>query len=129
MTRAGGSVATLPDPWVLDVSRTGTVCLLQGHRPIFWRPTSVRAARLSVMPADRSWKAEATWPAGSNELIPSRDIAIHPNSVFFVALDGGEEAAVSVNFVPKNLDNDAMRVAWLADQGCEAQAEALQRSR
>ncbi|HUZ72331.1 MAG TPA: hypothetical protein VMU87_05045 [Stellaceae bacterium] len=129
VTRSGASVANLPDPWVLDVSRTGTVCLLQDHRPIFWRPSSAQATRLSVMPADRSWKAEATWPAGSNELIPARDIAIHPNSVFFIALGGGEEAAVSVSFVPKDLDNDAMRVAWLADQGCEAQAEALQRSR
>jgi hypothetical protein len=127
VTRSGNSVAALPNPWVLDVSRTGTVCLLQGERPVFWRPVSARAAKLSVMPADRSWLGEAVWPEGSNELIPASDIAIQPDSVFFVALDGGEESAVSVSYVPKDLDNNAMRVAWLADQGCEAQAEALQR--
>ena len=127
VTRAGPAAARLPDPWVLDVSRTGTVCLLQGHRPEFWRPSDAKAVKIDVMPADRSWKAEATWPAGADRLIPSSDIAIHSDSVFFISLDGGEESAVTVSFVPNNLDNDKMRIAWLADQGCEAQAEALLR--
>jgi hypothetical protein len=113
---------------VLDVSRSGTVCLLDGHQAVFWRPAVAKASTLSIMPADRSWKAEATWPAGADRLAVTHDIAIHPDSVFFLSLDGGEEHAVTVSFVPANLDNDPMRMAWLADQGCEAQAEALQRA-
>lgn len=51
-----------------------------------------------------------------------------PILVFFVSFDGGDENALTVSFVPADLNNDPMRVAWLADQGCEAQAEALQRT-
>lgn len=128
VTRAGTTVANLPDPWVLDVSRSGTVCLITGHQAVFWRPAAPKTGVLSIMPADRSWKAEATWPAGSDRLTVSHDIAIHPDLVFFVSFDGGDENALTVSFVPADLNNDPMRVAWLADQGCEAQAEALQRT-
>ena len=129
VTRAGGTVARLPDPWVLDVSRTGTVCLLDGHPAVFWRPSSGKDSVLSLMPADRSWKAETVWPAGSDRLEASGDIAVHADSVFFIAFDAGDEAAVTVNAVPANLASDPMRAAWLADQGCEAQAEALLRNK
>jgi hypothetical protein len=129
VTRAGGSVAVLPDPWLLDVSRTGTVCLLDGHAAVFWRPSTAKASLLSLMPADRSWKAETMWPAGSDRLEATGDVAVHADSVFFIAFDKGEEAAITVSFVPANLDSDPMRAAWLADQGCEAQAEALLRNK
>ncbi len=128
-TRAGGMVSHLPDPWLLDVSRTGTVCLLDGHKAVFWRPAPKKDSLLSLMPADRSWKAEATWPAGSDRLEASGDVAVHPDSVFFVSFDKGEEVAITVSFVPANLDSDPMRAAWLADQGCEAQAEAMLRDK
>ena len=81
------------------------------------------------MPADRSWKAEATWPAGADRLVLASDIAVHDGTVLFVTLDDGEEAAVKVSPVPADLPTAEMRVAWLADQGCEPQAEALLRER
>jgi hypothetical protein len=129
VTRAGGTVSRLPDPWVLDVSRTGTVCLLDGRAAVFWRPSPAKPALFSLMPADRSWKAEATWPAGAERLPATGDLVVRPDSVFFVSFDGGEESAITVNNVPANLDSDPMRAGWLADQGCEAQAEALLRNK
>jgi hypothetical protein len=129
VTRAGGTISRLPDPWLLDVSRSGTVCLLDGKPAVFWRPSPAKDTLLSLMPADRSWKADTMWPAGSDRLEASGDIAVHPDSVFFISFDGGEESAITVNFVPANLDSDPMRAAWLADQGCEAQAEAMLRSK
>lgn len=127
VTRAGGTVADLPDPWLLDISQDGTVCLRAGQPAVLWRADDTKHAILTVMPADRSWEAEASWAAGADRLALSHNIAVHPDSVFFMRLDHGEEHAVTVSYVPNDLDNDKMRVAWLADEGCEAQAEALQR--
>lgn len=129
VTRSAASVSILPDPWVLDISRSGTVCLREGQPAIFWRPSSASAATFSVVPADRTWKAEATWPKGSNRLLASGVLAVQADTVFFVSLDEGDEAAITVNGVPDDLPTKAMQAAWLAQQGCEAQAEALLRDR
>jgi len=128
-TRAGGEVATLPEPWVLDVSRTGNVCLLDKQQPVSCRPTAAAAATMVVMSADRSWKAQAVWPKGSNRLIVSDTWAVHGDAIYFVSFDHGEEAAVTINRVPSDLPGTPMRAAWLANRGCEAQAEALLRPR
>ena len=127
VTRAGTTVAHLPAPWLLDVSRSGNVCLLAGAKPVFWRPGSKNRAHLTVMPADRSWKGEANWPAGRDLLSAPADLPVHGDAVYFMTIDGGEESAVTVNLVPGTLGSAAMQAAWLAHQGCEAQAEALMR--
>ncbi len=127
VTRAGSTVAQLPAPWLLDVSRSGSVCLLDGQVPVFWRPASGPQARLTVMPADRSWKGEANWPAGHDRLAAPSDLPVHGDAIYFMALDNGEETAITVNLIPGTLASAAMQAAWLAHQGCEAQAEALLR--
>ena len=49
-------------------------------------------------------------------------------TTYLVSLDGGPSSALKINIVPASLPNDAVRAAWMAHQGCEAQAEALTRS-
>ncbi len=126
-TRGAAPVAKLPDPWVLDVSRTGNVCLVAGHTAQFWRPAATRTSMLAVMPSDRSWKSQAHWPAGRDRLPVTTEVPLRGGDTYFVTLDGSE-AAMTVNAVPAVLDTKAMRVAWMANKGCEAQAEALLRS-
>src|SRR5258706_12980654 len=53
-TTRGNAPSVLPDPWVLDASRAGTVCLRDGTEAMLWRPDSARDAELAVAPADRS---------------------------------------------------------------------------
>ena len=127
VTRAGTTVAHLPAPWLLDVSRSGSVCLLDGAQPVFWRPTDKEPAHLTVMPADRSWKGEANWVAGHDSLAAPSDLPVHGDAIYFMAIDKGEESAITVNLIPRTLASPAMQAAWLAHQGCEAQAEALLR--
>jgi hypothetical protein len=52
---------------------------------------------------------------------------VHGGATYFVKF-AGTESAVRLNVVPAALANDAMRVAWMANKGCEAQAEALARA-
>jgi hypothetical protein len=123
-TTRGTVLADLPDPWLVDASHSGEGCLLENRTPIFWRPESKSASSLSVSPADRSWRAQASWPAMQQELSITTDVPMHGGETYIVAL-GGTESALSMTLVPASLSNDSMRVAWMAQKGCEAQAEAL----
>ena len=126
--RSGATTAHIPAPWLMDVSRSGNVCLRQNHEAVFWRPDGAGPGELTVMPGDRSWKAEVTWPAGDDSIPGPSGVPLHNGTTYLVSLNGGPSAAVRINLVPDNLLSDAMRAAWMAHQGCEAQAEALSRN-
>jgi hypothetical protein len=125
-TTRGLAPNTLPDPWVLDASRTGTVCLQEGAMPVFWRPEAQAAADVTVMPADRSWRASARWPAGADRITIATQVPIRGGASYFVTV-GGTQSSLNVAAVPAILTNDSMRAAWMAEKGCESQAEALLR--
>jgi hypothetical protein len=127
-TTRGTAPSVLPDPWVLDASRAGTVCLREGSEAVLWRPDSARDSELTVAPADRSWKAEAHWPAGADRIMVQAPAMIRGGATYLVTLNGAQ-SAMKVENVPPILSNDPMRAAWLAGKGCEAQAEALLRNR
>jgi hypothetical protein len=123
-TTRGAAPNALPDPWVLDASRTGTVCLKDGSAAVLWRPDAAREVVLSVAPADRSWRTEAHWPAGSDRITIPAPAVIKGGATYLVSLNG-VQSAMKVESVPANLPNDSVRAAWLADKECEAQARAL----
>ena len=123
-TTRGAAPATLPDPWVLDASRAGTVCLRDGSEAVLWRPDAAREATLAVAPADHSWKTEARWPAGADRIKVAAPAVIHGGEIYLVSL-GGAQSAMKVESVPATLTNDSVRAAWLAGKDCEAQARAL----
>ncbi|HXP31980.1 MAG TPA: hypothetical protein VN832_12875 [Stellaceae bacterium] len=124
VVRGAPAAMRLPDPWLINVSRTGNVCLREGDLPLLWRPSDARQATLSLLPGDRSWKAQATWPGGTDRLLVPATVPLHAGATYLAALDGAE-VAITLNAVPLVLANDAMRAAWMVQKGCEAQAEAL----
>ena len=126
-TTRGTGTANLPNPWLLDATRSGNVCLQQGQIPVLWRPAADQSADLVIMPADRSWKAQADWPRGTDRLAVRDDMGVHGGASYFVSLNGNE-SAVTVNTIPSTLSTDQMRAAWMVHRGCTAQAEALLRS-
>jgi hypothetical protein len=126
-TRTGEAKDTLPSPWLLNVSHPGAVCLREGTNPVLWRSSANTGAATVIMPADRSWKLELSWPAGNDSLRVTSDVAIHGGATYFVSL-GGTETAVRITSVPAVLETDAMRAAWMAERGCAEQAEAVLRA-
>jgi len=127
VTRTGNQIAALPEPWLLDVSRSGHVCLNRAAPPVFWREEAGTAATLSVTPGDRSWKAQASWTAGDDRLLVPGYLPIHDGATYGVSLGKGPESALTLHVLPATLQSDAMRASWMAYLGCEAQAEALLR--
>ncbi|MEO8301009.1 MAG: hypothetical protein ABI608_04400 [Rhizomicrobium sp.] len=126
-TTRGVAPNSLPDPWLLDASRAGTVCLREGSPAVLWRPEAKQEAMLAVAPADHSWKTEAHWPAGSDRITVPAPAVIRGGATYLVSLNGAQ-SAMKVESVPTNLANDSVRAAWLAGKDCEAQARALLRT-
>jgi hypothetical protein len=126
-TTRGTTVARLPEPWLIDASHGGSACLAEGSQAVFWRPAARDAVKLAVMPDDRSWKIETEWRAGTDRVMV-RDLALVHGEATYLVNFAGTESAIRLNVVPAALANDAMRAAWMANKGCEAQAEALARA-
>jgi hypothetical protein len=118
----------LPEPWLIDVTHSGNVCLQQGTDPVFWRPDAKTATGFTVMPVDRSWKSQAAWPSGLDRIHVTTDVPMHGGAAYVVNYAGSEYALAVFN-VPSSLANDDVRAAWMLQKGCEAQAEALLRPR
>jgi hypothetical protein len=124
-TRAG-QLTPLPEPWLFDVSRAGNVCLLDGSAPVFWRASFTAVSDFAVASVDRSWRAQLRWPAGLDRITADTGLPIRAGTTYLMILDG-EQSALAVKSVPSTLDNDLMRIAWMVEMGCEAQAQALLR--
>jgi hypothetical protein len=117
----------LPDPWVADARRGGNVCLKPGAPIVFWRAEPGETVPLSLTPADRSWRATASWAAGQDRvqmpaLFPLRDRAA------YVVKAGDSEAALTINIIPEALVSERMQAAFMIEKRCQAQAEALIRA-
>ncbi len=126
-TTRGAAPGVLPEPWLLDASRTGIVCLRDDQRAVLWRPDATRDTELTVAPTDRSWKTSAHWGAGADRIMVEAPAVIRGGATYLVTLDGAQ-SAMKVENMPAELANDSVRAAWLAGKGCEAQARALLRS-
>ncbi len=123
--RDAGQPAPLPDPWLVDAGASGSGCLRPGHALILWRAAAQKQQTLTLMPADRSWTANATWPAGEQRLaLP--DLPVQEGATFLLELDGNT-AAVTFHHLPDAVTATKMVGGWLLARGCDRQARALLR--
>ena len=120
----GTVLAELPDPWVLDATHSGNVCVLANGTPVFWRPDARAPASLSVAPADHSWSARAQWPAGQDRIAVTTNVPMRAAETYVVTFNGTESDVTMVQ-VPASLTSNDMKAGWMANRRCEQQAEAL----
>ena len=120
----GTVLADLPEPWVLDATHSGNVCVMENGTPVFWRPDPKTAVVLSVAPVDRSWTAKAQWPVGSDHIKITTDVPMRAGETYVVTFNGNESAVTMVQ-VPATLTNAKMLAGWMAARRCEQQAQAL----
>ena len=124
VVRAGGEAAKLPEPWLLDVSRPGNLCIRDGDEIVFWRPAASATANLSISPLDKSWKIVTTWPGGADRLVIPTTLPIQGHTTYLIELDE-IKSAITLNNIPAAVGSNAMRAAFMIEKGCQAQAEAL----
>jgi hypothetical protein len=125
VVRSGGDLVELPGPWLVDVSRPGTRCIREGEPVVLWRPVKTAAAEaLSISPIDRGWEAKGSWPAGIDTVTMPATLPLTSGNTFKIEV-GQAEHPLMFQVLPKSLDNDMMRAAWMNEVGCDSQAVAL----
>ena len=123
----GTVLADLPEPWVLDATHSGNVCVMENGTPVFWRSDPKTAVAISVAPVDHSWTAKTQWPVGSDRIQITTDVPMRAGETYVVTFNGNESAVTMVQ-VPATLTNAEMRAGWVAARRCEQQARALLRT-
>lgn len=122
--RGGPGLVVPPEPWVVDVSSGGLRCLEADSSITLWRPDSSASVSLEVAPNDRSWKADVNWEKGSDRLSLGHNVPVRRRTPYVVRIDN-KDVNITVVSLPTTLTNDAMRAAFMLDNGCDAQAKAL----
>jgi hypothetical protein len=122
--RAGIATVKIPEPWLIDVTRPGPRCLIEGERPVWWRPESAAADHFAVFPVDRSWRADFVWEQGQDRQIVPPLSRFDRTRLFFIKYDD-QEFAISLHIIPADLDNNLVLAAWMLEKGCLQQADAL----
>src|SRR5215472_3381636 len=124
VVRAANMDVHLPSPWLVDVSHAGVACVRPGEQPVLWRASAAGSGTLTMMPADRSWRAQAPWPAGSPTLQAPSNFPIKDGRTYLADF-GGKPVAVTLTQIPPKVTIPRMQAAWMLEKGCVAQAEAL----
>lgn len=124
--RAGSSAAALPDPWLIDVSRAGPRCVREGDTQVWWRPNAKTAEDFTVFPVDRSWTADLSWDEGADRM-EAPALSQLASASMYIVKNGATENAISINVIPKAIDNDLVLTSWMLEKGCTQQADAYLR--
>lgn len=124
--RAGTLSVQTPDPYAIDLTRPGPRCLLEGRAPVFWRPEPYDAKPFVVFPADRSWRADLRWEEGEATMPIPRLSRFEGPTTFIVNLDQ-KEFAIGFSIIPVQVKDPVVLTAWMFEQGCLQQADALLR--
>lgn len=122
--RGGPGLIVPPEPWVIDVSSGGLRCLQADSTITLWRPDASSSVAAEVAPNDRSWKANVTWEKGSDRLPLGHNVPVRRRTNYVVRIDG-KDVTITLVSLPAALSNDAMRAAFMMENGCDAQAKAL----
>lgn len=123
IVRAGFELR-LPEPWVIDPLRPGSICVREKQPVVLWRAATERESSVIVRPADRSWIARGSWEAGSDRLELPTSMPRRDRLTYLMSVDG-KEVPLVLSIVPDVLESDRGRAAWMVEKGCDAQAEAL----
>jgi hypothetical protein len=121
----GENEVKLPDPWVVDVTHPGTSCVTYGRPVVLWRSNEeLGQAPVAISPADRSWTVSGTWPAAADRLQMPANLPLRDRTSYVISV-GGAMAPVTMRLIPAAVNNDVMRASWMAEVGCDNQANAL----
>lgn len=113
-----------PNPWNVDVSKGGKICVVDPASVMLWRPYSADTTQLRIMPA--SGPAQTVeWAAGQATVRWPAQLPIADGSQFKLEAEGSDP--VPVNFVRVNSAPEDMVAAAqaLIDKGCDSQLDTL----
>ncbi len=114
----------VPEPWLVDVTRSGNHCVREGGPVIFWRPDNGRTVPVNVRIGNTVWAANTYWPAGTNRLAPPKEMPVLDGEVYRIRA-GSEKSLSHFHLIPATVTSTMAQAAWMKEKGCDAQTTAL----
>lgn len=115
-----------PEPWLIDVSRSGDHCVRSPQQAAFWRRANRTKTALSLRRLSQDGGSEANWPRGADTLRWLEAVPLVDGAEYVARLKHDNTARkIVVHVAPGGLPGIAHEVAWMAEQGCTTQAKAL----
>jgi hypothetical protein len=124
-TRDAPPVVEPPDVWWVPADRTSTRCVQPGAAKL-WRPNGLQAAVLTIRSAaEGAQEQRIEWPAGRTEIDWPASVALGDRATYLLRLGNViRPERLDVRVVPPQ-PTPAHATAWLAENGCAAQAGQL----
>ncbi|MBF0191547.1 MAG: hypothetical protein HQL99_10490 [Magnetococcales bacterium] len=116
----------LPDPWLINVTRSGRHCQREGEPVIFWRPDKNKESEIRLATLGNTWKASTRWPAGADKLAPPLNLPLKEETVYQITLDK-TKSDLTLVLIPEPVTSAPIQAAWMKESGCEVQSMALVR--
>ena len=122
--RSGANAAPLPSPWLIDVTRPGERCLVEGAPFVWWQPARTTSSHYALFPIDRSWNALFRFEAGQSTLTVAKVSEIEMTKAFIIK-DDEREYSIRLHLIPEDVTEPAVLAGWMIQKGCIQQADAL----
>lgn len=122
--RSGSNAAPLPSPWLIDISRPGERCLVEGAPIGWWRPSNEATQDYTIFPLDRSWNAQLLFEAGQDTVAITKVSDIEVTKAFIIK-DQEREYSIRLHLIPETVTEPAVLAGWMIQKGCIQQADAL----
>ncbi|MDP7667220.1 MAG: hypothetical protein QF738_04060 [Rhodospirillales bacterium] len=115
-----------PEPWLIDVSRSGNHCVSAPQEAAFWRRANRTSTTLGLRQLSQDGSAEVNWLRGADTLRWPEDFPLVDGGEYIARLKHDNTARkIIVHVAPAGLPGIAHEAAWMAEQGCTTQAKAL----
>jgi len=116
----------LPDPWLVDVSQSGSYCQQEGQKTIFWRPDYSKDAMVIVRMDNGRWW-DARWTAGKGKMLSPPSMPLVDGKTYEIQVSGVAND-ITLHIIPETVSTQAAQAAWMKEKGCKSQLMALLRS-
>ncbi|MCC7220996.1 MAG: hypothetical protein IT490_09760 [Candidatus Contendobacter sp.] len=115
----GNGAQQLPTAGLINVDQSGERCL-SGDPVILWRGHAANAEQVTLTDGQGAALAHLTWPARQTELpVPGH---YFEDGKSYLLQRPGKSVSLRVHKTAMLPDNPAARAAWMAKNGCKAQA-------
>ncbi|HEU5482772.1 MAG TPA: hypothetical protein VFU80_06760 [Sphingomicrobium sp.] len=119
-----GDIPLNPDPWNLDITQSGKLCVANPSKLTLWRPQKVDAIKLTI----RGAGAEQTldWAAGKDTMAWPASLPVTSGAEYQLSQpDGSDTARVTFVTIASPPSDSVATAQSLIANGCENQLDVL----
>jgi hypothetical protein len=124
--RGSGVAGPSTDPWVIDSSKSGDVCIHQAVEYDVWRSDASQPATLTMAPVSGGDPTSFAFAAGQARIGVPDSVSFEDGTQYKITEPNGTTSTITVHTIPQTVPtNNKVTAAWFLKQKCQEQAEAL----